>query len=223
MNTNSEENGRGMTTRGFNDGADSDQQTVEMPGSNPIDSGAESPDRPDRGGMDSDRARKVLEKGASRVRKEDVEKLQTTLKEKIRGLKDLEDGLFWIGTLVGRAKLLWSMIRDREFDVSMGTVLMVAAGLIYFVVPVDLTPDFIPGFGYIDDAVVLSTLWTMVQGELERYIMFLKNSGRDIDDLDALAFADGPPSEQGEVDLASFEKAQSEDQNGHSDRAHASA
>src|SRR5690606_20556028 len=46
-------------------------------------------------GMDSGRARKIIERRAGKVNEEDVEKLQSTLKEKIKGLKDLEDGLFW--------------------------------------------------------------------------------------------------------------------------------
>ncbi len=164
------------------------------------------------GGMYSGMAEKILKNRASKVSGEDIDRLKNTLKEKIDGLKDLEDGLFWVGTLLGRAKLLWSMIRDREFKVSVPTMLMVAAGLIYFVMPVDFAPDFIPGIGYIDDAVVLSTLWGMVQSELEEYVLFLKQSGRQIDDLDALAFADGPPSEQGDVDLSGLneKRAQSE-------------
>lgn len=154
------------------------------------------------GGTDGGMAEKILKNRASKVSGEDIDRLKNTLQEKITGLKDLEDGLFWVGTLLGRVKLLWSMIRDGEFKVSVPTMLMVAAGLIYFVMPVDFTPDFIPGIGYIDDAVVLSTLWGLVQSELEEYVLFLKQSGRPIDDLDALAFADGPPSEQGEVDLS---------------------
>ena len=162
------------------------------------------------GGMDSAKAEKLLKNRASKVTGEDIDRLKSTLKEKIKGLKDLEDGLFWVGTLLGRAKLLWAMIRDGEFNVSVPTMLMVAAGLIYFVVPVDFTPDFIPGVGYIDDAVVLSTLWKLVQSELEEYVLFLRQSGRPIDDLDALAFADGPPSEQGDVDLTSLDDKRSQ-------------
>ena len=198
---NNQQNRSGMAEHPFEYAGGSDASTSSRTdGMNP---GVEDPENAPSG-MDSSHARKILERRASKVSEEDVEKLQTTLKEKIRGLKDLEDGLFWIGTLIGRAKLLWSMIRDGEFKVSTGTMLMVVAGLIYFVVPIDFTPDFIPGFGYVDDAVVLSTLWSMVQGELERYILFLRDSGREIDDLDALAFADGPPSEQGDVELSSF-------------------
>lgn len=206
-----EQSAKGMTGHSFDYADGTDTSTTS--GTNGLNPGVEDPERTPKG-MGSGHARSILEQRASKVTEEDVEKLQTTLKEKIRGLKDLEDGLFWIGTLIGRAKLLWSMIRDRDFNVSTGSMLMVVAGLIYFVVPIDFTPDFIPGFGYVDDAVVLSTLWAMVQGELERYILFLKNSGREIDDLDALAFADGPPSEQGDVELTSFTSSEQTNHNG---------
>ena len=151
--------------------------------------GAEDPgDVP--GSISGKRAVKILSKKAAKISKEDIDRLKRTLKEKVEGLKDLEDGLFWIGTLVGRVKLLWSMIRDNEFEVSLKSKLMIAAGLLYFVLPTDLTPDMIPGIGYVDDAIVLSTLWGLVQDELSEYISFLKSSGRPLDDLEELAFAD---------------------------------
>ena len=173
--------GGGMKDHAFDYAADREANTrvpgVEDPGEVP-------------GSISEKRAEKILSKKAAKISKADIDRLKRTLKEKVEGLKDLEDGLFWIGTLVGRAKLLWSMIRDGEFEISLKSKLMVAAGLLYFVLPTDLTPDFIPGIGYVDDAIVLSTLWGLVQGELTEYISFLKSSGRPLDDLDELAFAD---------------------------------
>ncbi|MBO6226630.1 MAG: DUF1232 domain-containing protein [Shewanella sp.] len=38
-------------------------------------------------------------------------------------------------------------------------MMMIVASVIYFVMPIDLVPDFIVGFGLLDDAALLG--WTM--------------------------------------------------------------
>lgn len=139
-------------------------------------------------GMDEGRARRILERRAKKVSVEDAEDLTTTLKEKVKDLKELEEGLHWVGTLIGRAKLLFAMIRDKDFRVDMTSKLLVIAGLLYFVVPTDMMPDFIPGIGYIDDALILGTLWNIVTVELERYVQFLETANREAGSLDELAF-----------------------------------
>lgn len=144
-------------------------------------------------GMDEDRARRILERRAKKVSEEDVEKLTTTLKEKVKDLKVLEDGLHWIGTLIGRAKLLFAMVRDKEFHIDTTSKVLVIAGLLYFVVPTDMMPDFIPGIGYIDDAFVLGTLWNLVAKELDRYVDYLEDVKREDESLDTLAFGGAEP------------------------------
>ena len=147
---------------------------------------AEEPD--ENFGVDETRARRILERGARKVKEEDAEDLTSTLREKVGELKELEEGLHWVGTLIGRAKLLFAMIRDRNFQIDMTKKLLVIAGLLYFVVPTDWIPDFIPGVGYIDDALVLGTLWNIVIAELDRYIEYLDESQKDEESLDSLAF-----------------------------------
>lgn len=147
---------------------------------------AEEPDS--NFGFSEDHAHDILERRAKKVRPEDIDELNHTLQEKAADLQALEEGLHWIGTLIGRAKLLYGMIRDKDFEIDMGTKIMVAGALLYFVVPADFLPDFIPGIGYIDDALVLGTLWKLVTDELSRYIDFLDETGRGDDSLDSIAF-----------------------------------
>lgn len=139
-------------------------------------------------GVDDSRARRILERGARRVSEEDAEELSSTLRKKVGDLKELEDGLYWIGTLIGRAKLLFAMIRDKGFSIDTTTKLLVIAGLLYFVLPADIVPDIIPGIGYVDDALVLGTLWNLVVGELDRYVDYLEETEREHESLDKLAF-----------------------------------
>ena len=46
---------------------------------------------------------------------------------------------------------------------------IIAGGLIYFIIPTDLIPDFIPFVGMVDDIVLLTTIIRSMQGELHKY------------------------------------------------------
>ncbi|NPA37399.1 MAG: DUF1232 domain-containing protein [Chlorobi bacterium] len=59
-------------------------------------------------------------------------------------------------------QLMLSLLRDYSSgsyrDVSKSQLILMLAGIIYFILPVDFAPDFIPGIGYIDDAFVISVI-----------------------------------------------------------------
>jgi uncharacterized membrane protein YkvA (DUF1232 family) len=67
---------------------------------------------------------------------------------------------------------LYALFRDavdglyRLDGITLGVI---AAGLIYFIVPTDLVPDFIPLLGFMDDLAVLTTIINALQGELAAY------------------------------------------------------
>lgn len=52
------------------------------------------------------------------------------------------------------------------------TLATAAFALLYFLNPFDLIPDYIPGVGYIDDAIVVAALFKSVQGDLKKYCQF---------------------------------------------------
>ena len=54
--------------------------------------------------------------------------------------------------------MLYAMLRDKEFAMAWSSKTMVIAGLLYFISPIDLLPDYIPILGYIDDAFVMSVV-----------------------------------------------------------------
>lgn len=49
------------------------------------------------------------------------------------------------------------------------SIAFVAAGLLYFVTPFDLIPDFIVGTGFLDDAVVVAYVMKAVRDDLARF------------------------------------------------------
>ncbi len=69
-------------------------------------------------------------------------------------------------------KLLWHYVSDvvtrRYTGYNTHALLLIIAGLIYLVTPVDFLPDFIVG-GLIDDVSVILYIVQSVQKELQRY------------------------------------------------------
>ena len=54
-------------------------------------------------------------------------------------------------------------------------ILAVVSVLIYWIAPVDLIPDFIPGIGYVDDAAVVALALKLIKDDLDTYKEWKKN------------------------------------------------
>jgi uncharacterized membrane protein YkvA (DUF1232 family) len=67
---------------------------------------------------------------------------------------DLTETATFLGGLVKQGRLVWRLLRDARVP---GWVKMVPfAGLLYFLSPIDLIPDWVlPGLGEIDDLVLM--------------------------------------------------------------------
>ena len=69
-------------------------------------------------------------------------------------------------------KELYSLFKDgirgryKLHPVNLG---IIGGGLLYFIIPSDLIPDFIPFMGLIDDIAVLTMIINSLQGELVKY------------------------------------------------------
>ncbi len=82
--------------------------------------------------------------------------------------------------LSGRVLALIRMIRcwvNREYrEVPWQTLVLVTAGLIYLVSPIDAIPDFMPLIGFSDDFAVLSAVIVSVGRDLEKFLEWEKAS-----------------------------------------------
>lgn len=65
--------------------------------------------------------------------------------------------------------LVRAWISGEYRDVSRSTLIATVAALLYFVVPLDAIPDFLLGWGYIDDIAVISYVFTQIQDEIEKF------------------------------------------------------
>lgn len=69
--------------------------------------------------------------------------------------------------------LLFSLVRDwlggGYKDISRSAILLILAGLIYFVSPIDIIPDWIVGLGFADDIAFLAMIINQLDKELIKY------------------------------------------------------
>ncbi len=76
---------------------------------------------------------------------------------------------FWNDLMV-----LFRLIRARlsgEYQVTpWRTIVSALAGVIYFVNPIDVIPDVIPIFGFVDDAAVIAFVIRIIMGDVERFL-----------------------------------------------------
>lgn len=87
-----------------------------------------------------------------------VEKASPALKRILEDLKDLY--ALFVDSIKGRYTL---------HPAIMG---IIGGGLLYFIVPLDLIPDYLPVIGLLDDFAVLSAIINSVQDELAAYRKF---------------------------------------------------
>ncbi len=119
---------------------------------------------------------------AQNVSREDEKVVVEELPEKVAKVLDsVNQRLPIVKNLLNKVKTLYAMLRDKEFAMAWSSKTMVIAGLLYFISPIDLLPDYIPILGYIDDAFVMSVVMNAVASEIERYKAYAEQkSGRQI-------------------------------------------
>jgi len=86
--------------------------------------------------------------------------------------------------------------RGEYRAVSRPALIAVVAGLLYFVAPLDAIPDWIPGFGFIDDLAVLGWVMRKWSGELEAFRAWRDSQTAEVrEELMRLPAADEPKVE----------------------------
>ena len=85
-------------------------------------------------------------------------------------------------SVIENAKAFFSMYMDAlrgKYKLHLATMGMITGGLIYFVMPFDAIPDFLPVIGFIDDLAVMMAINQSLQKELLAYRFWKKNASVD--------------------------------------------
>lgn len=115
------------------------------------------------------RAREALERESRQVDENDLEALlkrQNKVESKVQSSGKLR-------RFSTDIRLMFSLLRDfwngRYRKVPWKTIAAVAGALLYVLNPLDLIPDLILGFGFLDDAGVVALCLKLVESDLHRY------------------------------------------------------
>ena len=85
--------------------------------------------------------------------------------------------------------LLFAIARDYVngdyTEIPKRSIVAILGGLIYFLSPIDVVPDFVPVLGFIDDVFVLNLVYKQVLKDLEKYKIWKDAQINYIDDAGA--------------------------------------
>ena len=125
--------------------------------------------------MTKEQATAAISVGAAKITEDDIKKVldkRDEIEQKVKGNGPLERFMTDI-------KLLFSLIKDYakgEYrEIPWYSVAAIVFALLYVLSPIDLIPDFIPGIGYVDDALVVAACLAMVDKDLHAYNDWKKN------------------------------------------------
>jgi len=74
--------------------------------------------------------------------------------------------------VLSRVRTLYALFKDAvggKYQLHPANIAVIGGGLLYFILPMDMVPDFIPVAGYLDDLAVLTTIMSSLKVEIDRY------------------------------------------------------
>ena len=72
--------------------------------------------------------------------------------------------------LLAMLRLIRAFCSGKYKRVPWENLISVIVAIAYFVSPLDLIPDFLPGVGYLDDAMIVRFVYRSVKAELDRFM-----------------------------------------------------
>lgn len=104
-----------------------------------------------------------------------MERFLQRLEKKLANIPALGGTLAEIPVMISLVK---SYAKKEYTDLPVGTIIAIISSLIYFLSPVDLIPDIIPGVGYLDDAAVIALCLSQVKSDLDEYKAWRAANGK---------------------------------------------
>ena len=127
---------------------------------------------------------KELERGYSKAEKllQDEDKFERFLQRLEKKLEVIPG----VGSKLAEVPIMASLVKNyvkKEYtDIPIGSVIAIVSALIYFVSPIDLVPDSIPGIGYVDDVAVIGLCLKLVEADVKEYKKWREDNGKEIVD-----------------------------------------
>lgn len=100
----------------------------------------------------------------------DKEKTKETIDEAMKKAESVRGSLEKVWH---QLQLMFSLVKDyiggNYKEIPVKSIALVIGAILYFVMPVDLIPDFVPVFGYLDDVAVIGLVLKQIGLDLEKY------------------------------------------------------
>ena len=117
---------------------------------------------------------KIINSYQSKVNAEDAAP-EKVAQEKDKTLDKIKNASALSG-LFDNIRTAYDMVSDsvtgKYQGVAKSTLALLAGGLAYLALPIDLVPDFIPVAGWVDDAAVLAWIFKRCADEFQKYKAF---------------------------------------------------
>jgi uncharacterized membrane protein YkvA (DUF1232 family) len=113
-----------------------------------------------------------LKRARSRAKRlvQDPQRLILLINEAVRKLANHKETLTGVmEDLEVVFRLIRGWIKGEYKEVSRGTILILVAAVIYFLMPIDAIIDYIPVIGFMDDITVIGLAIAAAKGELEKF------------------------------------------------------
>lgn len=110
--------------------------------------------------------------------KKSLGKLLSRTKEKVKSIEG-DKGI--VHKLLDKVFTFIRMIRAHisgEYkNIPLKTLILMVAGLLYFLMPLDFLPDFIPGLGLVDDVSIVLAIFKSISQDVENFEAFENSKG----------------------------------------------
>lgn len=107
-----------------------------------------------------------------------LEKVFQKLEKKLKSIPRIGEKLAIAASMASMVK---SYVKKEYTSVPIGTIIAAVSALTYFVSPVDIIPDAIPGVGHLDDVAVIGACLKLIESDLTEYIEWRKANGKELD------------------------------------------
>ncbi len=81
-------------------------------------------------------------------------------------------------SVAGRLLKAYALGHYRE--VPWKSLLLITGAIVYFITPIDLIPDLVPGLGFTDDFGILLAVFKSVEAEVEKFLVWEKSRPIDL-------------------------------------------